>query len=117
MEKKTEEKGGEAAAFLVGRLANFAANRLEQADLRSWSLLPDRISLARARLPEGVHRVRVDAVGRDGRITATRDLGEVTIRAGETLVLGERIWGGEMGDLPLPEPPPGHAPSVTAATP
>ncbi|MBW3627976.1 MAG: hypothetical protein KY464_01650 [Gemmatimonadetes bacterium] len=115
VEKKSEEKGGEAAGFLMGRLANFAANRLEQADLRSWSLLPDRISMVRTRLPEGVHRVRIETLGADGQVTGVRDLGEVTIRPNETLVLGQRVWGDDNGDLPLPAGPPGHAAETTAS--
>lgn len=115
MEKKTEEKGGEAAAFLVGRLANLAANHLEQADLRSWSLLPDRISMVRARLPEGSHRVRIETIGPDGEVGSTRDLGQVTIRSNQTVVVGKRIWGAESGELPLPQPPPGYAAAGPAA--
>lgn len=104
MEKKSEKKGGELASFLVGRIANLAANQLEQADLRSWSLLPDRIAMVRARLPEGTHAVRVETLGARGEVVSTRDLGMVTIRAGELAVMRERVWGAEAGELREPRP-------------
>ena len=95
VERKSEKEGGEIAGFLAGRIANFAANRTEQADLRSWSLLPDRVSLARARLPEGTHRVRIQTLGRDGEVIATEEVGEVRVEPGRLVVLSRRVFGGE----------------------
>lgn len=91
-EERAEKKGGEVAGFLVGRLTNLAANELERADTRSWSLLPDQISMVRARLPAGEHRVRVELVGRDGEAVESRDLGMVSIGEGELVAVRERIW-------------------------
>jgi uncharacterized protein len=99
VEKKTDEKGGDVAAFLVGRIANLAANHLEQADLRGWSLLPDRISMVRVRLPDGSYPVRVESLGRDGSTLLIEDFGEVSVRSGELSVISRRVWGPDSGAL------------------
>jgi uncharacterized protein len=89
-ERQAEKRRGEIAGFLTGRLANLAANELERADVRSWSLLPDGLAIARVTLPEGSYRLRLETGSEEGSIV--RDLGTVEIRAGELVVLGERIW-------------------------
>lgn len=100
VEKKAEKKGGDAAAFVLGRLANLAGNHLEKADTRSWSLLPDRVSMLRRRLPAGVHRVVVEVPGPDGQPGVTQDLGEMRVQPGRLTVLRSRVWGAEAGELP-----------------
>jgi hypothetical protein len=99
VEDEAEERGGEAASFLVGALANLAANRLERADTRSWSLLPDRISVARLRLPAGSHHLRLETAG-----GAVRDLGEVSVGAGSVRVVTRRLWGVGEDRAARPEP-------------
>jgi len=97
-EKKGEKKGGEVAGFLIGRLTNLAANELERADTRSWSLLPDQVSMVRAHLPEGEHQVRVEVIGAGGQLLEERDLGLIQISAPGQLVLrSERIWSSGPG--------------------
>ncbi|CAN5733974.1 hypothetical protein BH23GEM6_BH23GEM6_16420 [soil metagenome] len=92
-EKKAEKKGGEVAGFLLGRLTNLAANELERADTRSWSLLPDQVSMVRAHLPEGEHNVRVEVLGSGGQLLEERDLGMIQITsAGQLVLRSERIW-------------------------
>jgi hypothetical protein len=98
VEREAEDRGGELAGFLVGRLSNLAANELERADTRSWSLLPDRISLVRARLPEGTYPVRVESLGADGQVLASRELAPVVIRKGALELRSERVWGSERGE-------------------
>jgi hypothetical protein len=98
VEKKAEEESGDVAGYVLGRLANLAGNALEQADTRSWSLLPDRISLARLSLAPGEHRVRVAVRGGAGERADTLDLGTVTVRAGERVFLSRRAWGADPGD-------------------
>jgi hypothetical protein len=92
VEEKTEKKHGDTAGYLIGRLTNVVANQLEQADTRSWSLLPDRVSMLRLRLPPGMHRLRIEVVGEDGGYSV-RDLGEVRIDEGGFAVVRERVWG------------------------
>jgi len=101
LERKAEKEGGEVAGYVAGRLAGLAGNALEQADTRSWSLLPDRISLARLTLAPGEHRVRIEVRGGEGEDADTLDLGTVTVRPGERTFLSRRVWGVEGGD---PEP-------------
>ncbi|HEX8391615.1 MAG TPA: hypothetical protein VF665_04580 [Longimicrobium sp.] len=103
IERKAEKEGGEDMGWLAGRLANFAGNRLERADTRSWSLLPDRVSVARVSLPAGEHNVRIQVMGADGE-TQWVDVGPVTVREGETSVVTRRVWGAEMGDLAARSP-------------
>jgi hypothetical protein len=98
LEKKAEKEGGDVAAYVAGRIAGIAGNALEQADTRSWSLLPDRISLARMTLAPGEHRVRIEVQGGAGEVPDTVDLGVVTVRAGERVFLSRRVWGAEGGD-------------------
>lgn len=92
VEQAAEDRGGELAAFVAGRLANAAANELERADTRSWSLLPERISLARLRLPEGTHRLRLETLGVDGAVLRSHDLGNVDVVAGGLVALSSRVW-------------------------
>ncbi|HEX5725297.1 MAG TPA: hypothetical protein VFX98_07510 [Longimicrobiaceae bacterium] len=98
VEKKAEKEGGEFAGWVAGRLANVAGNYLERADTRSWSLLPDRISVVRLTLPAGEHAIRIEVLGPDGAVAETVELGTVTLQPRGTLVLNRRVWGVEMGD-------------------
>ena len=98
-ERKAEKQGGEVAAMVVGLVANTAANALEQADTRSWTLLPDRVSLARFRLPPGEHIVTVEVLDRWGSVAERIELPPVRIRAGERVFLSRRVWGPELGSL------------------
>jgi uncharacterized protein len=91
-ERRAERKGGELAGFLVGRLTNLAANELERADTRSWSLLPDQVSMVRAHLPPGEHHLRVEVLDSRGALLQERDLGTVRIGAGELVMRSERVW-------------------------
>lgn len=95
-EKGAEKKGGEVAGFVMARLTNLAANELERADTRSWSLLPDRVSMVRAHLPAGEHRVRVEVVSPGGAVLEERDLGVVRVAPGELVLRSERVVGGEI---------------------
>jgi tetratricopeptide (TPR) repeat protein len=99
LETRARKKGGEFAGWLTGAVTNAAGNVLERADTRSWSLLPDRIGVARFSLPAGSHRVRVQTLAPDGSVAATVDLGVVDVAAGATVFRSERVWGREMGDM------------------
>src|SRR5215218_634094 len=99
LERHARKKGGEAAGWVTGRLANIAGNALERADTRGWTLLPDRISVARFTLPAGEHAVRLEVLDAGGAVSQTLDLGRVTLHPAGTLVLNRRVWGDEMGDV------------------
>jgi hypothetical protein len=99
LERQARKKGGEAAGWITGRLANLAGNALERADTRGWTLLPNRISVARFTLPAGEHSVRVEVLDGSGAVARTVDLGRVTLSPRGTMVLNRRVWGEEMGDV------------------
>ena len=94
IEEETEKKHGDAAGFLLGRLANIAGNALEQADTRSWTLLPDRVSMMRLSLPAGTHPLRIEVVG-EGGASSIRTLGDVVITPGQLTLVRERVWAGD----------------------
>lgn len=78
----------EGAGGLVGFLAAAAVEgtlvALDKPDTRSWSTLPDRVFIARSRLPAGAHSVAVEVAGPGGRETHTTD---VTVPEGGFVVL------------------------------
>jgi hypothetical protein len=84
--KAIKDKKGEVA----GQIANFGASLLERADVRSWHVLPQEITLTRVRLPAGNRMVRVD-VG-EGWGVRTVDVGAVTVRAGVLTIVPVRLW-------------------------
>ncbi|HEX6938747.1 MAG TPA: hypothetical protein VF158_05000 [Longimicrobiales bacterium] len=85
--------GGDDDAWIgrvLGALTNVGTALLEQADTRSWLLLPGRIGIARLRLPAGTHDIALELPGgsRDPRI----EVGAVDVRAGRIAVIPVRIW-------------------------
>lgn len=72
----------------IGLLAVHASSSiLDQPDLRGWQVLPDRIAVARMRLPTGTHSIEVmrgnDAVS----------IGTVNVYPGSVTVLRHRFFG------------------------
>ena len=97
-EEKAEKEGGEVAGFLVGLFTNTAANALERADTRSWSLLPDRVSVVRLRLPAGEYPLRLAMRAAPGAAEETLDLGTVRVQPGRTAWVTRRVWGAMDGE-------------------
>jgi hypothetical protein len=95
--KAIKDKKGEVA----GQIANFGASLLERADVRSWHVLPQAITLVRVRVPTGTRAVRID-VG-EGWAVRTVDVGTVAVRAGALTIVPVRLWRD-------PPPPPAPAP-------
>jgi hypothetical protein len=89
--EKKAGKSDETAGRIIGALANAGAVLLEQADTRSWHLLPARIGIVRLRLPAGEQRVRLDA-GRSSGDPRAIDLGTVDVRAGRITIVSARTW-------------------------
>ena len=81
-------KQADGAGGLVGFLAAAAVEgtlvALDKPDTRSWTTLPDRVFIARSRLPAGAHQVVIDVAGPGGRETHTTD---VTVPEGGFVVL------------------------------
>ena len=81
---KDRGQGAQLLAFVAGTAFSELS---EQADLRSWQTLPDRVLIGRALVPPGKHRVQVQFTAGGGNVVATRDLGEVEVGAGQTRFL------------------------------
>jgi len=62
VEELTEENSG--ISQVTGLLLSIVGAVTERADLRAWLTLPSQIFVARLRLPEGEHPVRVEVNGR-----------------------------------------------------
>lgn len=89
LEREASEKN-EGLGSLVSALANLGTAILEQADTRSWQLLPDRIAIGRLRLPPGTHTLVLTSG--DGADARTVELGPVEVLPGRLTILSTRIW-------------------------
>lgn len=89
--EKAPGDSAEGWGRLLGALVNLGTALLEQADTRSWQLLPDRIGLVRLSLPPGEHLITVelDGPGGGGLIV---DLGTAVVVPGEITFLSARLW-------------------------
>lgn len=85
--------GEDAAGWgkLLGATFNLGTALLEQADTRSWQLLPDRIKMVRLRLPPGEHEIALELSGAAGERRRV-ELGSVSVKAGRVSFLSGRIW-------------------------
>jgi hypothetical protein len=82
----------ETAGRVLGLIGNAATALLEQADTRSWHLLPAQIELVRLQLPAGTHELRVELPGAAGSPATTLELGAVQVGAGSTSFVSARSW-------------------------
>ena len=108
--KAIKDKKGEVA----GEIANFGASLLERADVRSWHLLPQEISLIRVRVPAGTRNVRLQ-VG-EGWAVRTVELGSVLVRRGELTILPVRLWRDPAPSTTIVPAPPVIADAESCAT-
>ena len=77
------EKKGETA----GKIANYGVSLLERADVRSWHLLPQDVTVMRVRATCGTHDISVVI---DGEVV---NLGRVTVTHGAATFANARMWG------------------------
>lgn len=87
IEEEVSERD-ETTGRILGLLANLGGALLEQADTRSWHLIPGSIGLARLRLPPGEHELRLDLAGSGPPV----ELGVVPVRAGRITFISARSW-------------------------
>jgi hypothetical protein len=88
-EDDDEAKKARAGRMLLGVLLgafSVGSTVIDQPDLRAWQLLPDRLIIARLRLPVGEHPIQVHQGG------AVHDLGMARVRPGGVTVLSHRVW-------------------------
>ena len=86
-----DKKAKAAGRVLLGLgllVAGASSAILDQADLRAWQLLPDRVTVTRMRLPVGEHPVEIL---RGGEAVS---LGTVTVRPGSVTLLTHRFFPG-----------------------
>jgi hypothetical protein len=80
-----------AAGALLGLAANITAAATEAADLRSWTMLPSEIDVARVWVPPGKHTVEVTFYGGSGGQLRTMSL-PVEVRNGERKLVSVRTF-------------------------
>lgn len=67
---------------VAGALINFLGVVVEQADTRSWNILPDTIRLASLRLPAGEHAVTIQLYDAWNNVLTTRQFAPVLVKPG-----------------------------------
>ncbi|MEP6989647.1 MAG: hypothetical protein ABJA80_01865 [bacterium] len=82
--KAVKDKHGEVA----GSIANIGASLLERADIRSWHLLPQEITILRIHAVPGSHELQLDP----GSGAPAVSLGTINVRAGSTVITTVRLW-------------------------
>jgi len=87
--KEDGEKAGGWGSILLGvalAATSVTSAVMDQPDLRAWQVLPDRLTVARLRLPVGDHPIEVM------RGDEAVSLGTVTVRPGGIAVMTYRWW-------------------------
>ena len=84
LQREARRRGGDTAGLLAAIVGDVAAVATEQADLRCWETLPDRILIGRVLLPPGKHRLGVQFTTGAQAVVANKDLGEVEVPPGRT---------------------------------
>lgn len=84
VQQQARKQGGEGAGLLAAVLGGAATAASEQADLRCWQTLPDRILFGRVLMPAGKHKLSVQFLTGQRAVVSTRDFGEVEVPPGKT---------------------------------
>jgi hypothetical protein len=92
VERRVEKEHGRSAARFAGMLTNVTANALDEPDTRTWTLLPDRLSLVRLSVPAGSHDVTGE-LGGHGRRPPHRRPGHRRGRSGRAPAPGRAAVG------------------------
>jgi hypothetical protein len=89
--KNLEKRFGGEAGFVFGLLASAYNLYSEQADLRSWEILPEQIRVARIFVDPGQYRMFLEGVDVRGDGVKNTELGSYELKAGETIYILRRI--------------------------
>lgn len=76
---------------LVAAIARIVALATEEADTRSWRLLPGEIQMARLWMPAGSYQVRIESIDHVGRKIDGERIFEINVAPGQTRFLTHRI--------------------------
>jgi hypothetical protein len=82
---------GPLVGLLIGSLAKALAVASEESDKRSWRTLPDEIQIARLWVPPGSYELRLRPIGRASGSAGPELIRTITVKAGETTFVTERI--------------------------
>ena len=86
--KAVKDKKGNVA----GTMAHIGASLMERADIRSWHVLPQTVTLLRVRVSAGLHQVQLEV----GEGLPSVDLGQVVVRSGAVVIASTRMWNENM---------------------
>jgi hypothetical protein len=84
LQQQARRQGGDGAGLLAAIVGGVATVATEQADLRCWQTLPDRILFGRVLLPPGKHKLGVQFTTGANAVMATKDLGDIEVLPGRT---------------------------------
>lgn len=90
--RKGVKEEDEALGELAGLVANAGLSLLEQADTRSWHLVPAELSVVRLRLPAGEQELSVEVPPEVRQAGRALEAGPVDVPAGGVTVLSLRSW-------------------------
>jgi hypothetical protein len=79
---QARKKGGEVAGLLTQFSGNVLAAASEQADLRAWETLPDKILVGRVFVKPGTHTLTAQFTTAGGAVVAAKELGTVEVKPG-----------------------------------
>lgn len=83
-ETKSAVSGGNPLLNLVLNIGtDLLSDQLEQADTRSWFLLPRTVQMARIPVKPGVHSLTIEAHDDSGRTLGSRALDNISVKPGE----------------------------------
>jgi hypothetical protein len=83
IQQAARQKGGEGAGLLAAVIGGAATIATEQADLRCWQTLPDRILFGRVLMPPGKHSISVQSLTGQNGVVSTKDFGQVEVPPGK----------------------------------
>ncbi|MCH8843485.1 MAG: hypothetical protein IID61_10985 [SAR324 cluster bacterium] len=84
LQRKAQDDAGPIGGLIAWVAGNVYIALSEQADLRSWQTLPDKILIGRVLLKPGSHHVVVEFVTSGGGVVSSKDLGQIDIPPGTT---------------------------------
>jgi hypothetical protein len=82
-ESYAKKEGGEWAGLAAKMAGNIYAVATEQADLRCWELLPDKIDVGHLVVSPGTYSVSVELLDGSGNNICSLDFAEIKVKAGK----------------------------------
>jgi hypothetical protein len=83
LQQQARKQGGDVEGLFAAVLGGAATAVTEQADLRCWQTIPDRILFGRVLMPPGKHRIAAQLLTGSGAVAATKDFGEMEVPPGQ----------------------------------